>query len=117
MYKFMPIPKFSEEDYRQAEKEYAGKTKSEKPVSSLPEGQRPRSLHYIDDEDESDEQPKVANNTHKGTRFDYDDDSVADEGKAAVEKKLSVERATIKEDDKNQTESKHKKKFDKKDKK
>ncbi len=115
MYKVMPIPKFTEDDYRQAEKEYAGKSKTEKAVSSLPNGQKPRSLHRIDDEE--DEQPKPST-PRKGTRFDYDDEDAVETSKAEKpnEKLLSVERAAIKEDDKDEAKSQHKKKYDKKDK-
>lgn len=49
--KVMPIPKFTEEDYRNAEREMNGKTKNKK--SSGSNGDRPkvRSLHRIDEED------------------------------------------------------------------
>ena len=48
----IPIPKFTEEDYKAAEKELAGKNKN-KPVKKErdPNAPRPRSLHHIDDED------------------------------------------------------------------
>ncbi|MBQ8146209.1 MAG: YidC/Oxa1 family membrane protein insertase [Clostridia bacterium] len=51
LYKAMPYPKFTEEDYKNAEKELKGKK-----VSSAPEGyvagDRPiRSLHHIDDDE------------------------------------------------------------------
>lgn len=50
--KLMPLPKFTEEDYKAAEREYAGKNKN-KPVKKErdPNAPRPRSLHHIDDED------------------------------------------------------------------
>lgn len=59
-----PFPKFTEEDYKQAEREMNGKmSKKEKKI--LNTGTKPRSLHYIDDEDdttESDEEetPKLS---------------------------------------------------------
>lgn len=46
--KVMPIPKFTDEDYRRAEKQMNGKIKPEKKQSS---GKKVRSLHHIDDED------------------------------------------------------------------
>lgn len=52
MSRVMPLPTFTEEDYKAAEKEMAGKTKKKnsKPKSSG-EVRAVRSLHYIDDED------------------------------------------------------------------
>ena len=52
LYKLMPMPKFTEEDFKAAEKELAGKNKN-RPVKKErdPNAPRPRSLHHIDDED------------------------------------------------------------------
>ena len=52
LYKVMPPPKFTEEDYKAAERELAGKNKN-KPAKKErdPNAPRPRSLHHIDDED------------------------------------------------------------------
>jgi len=51
--KLMPLPVFTEEDYKKAEKEMSGKggrsTSSRAPRD--PNAPRPRSLHHIDDED------------------------------------------------------------------
>ena len=47
--KVMPIPKFTEEDYKKAEKEMNGKYKPEKKSSG--EKKKVRSLHRIDEED------------------------------------------------------------------
>lgn len=56
MSKVMPLPKFTEEDYKEAEKEmYSGKKpqRKRKENSELdPNRVRPRSLHHIDDEEE-----------------------------------------------------------------
>lgn len=53
MSKVMPLPTFTEEDYRAAEKEYSGKTAKEKPKKlDLDAAKRnPKSLFYMDDED------------------------------------------------------------------
>ena len=51
--KVMPLPTFSEEDYKAAERELAGKDKN-KPVKrdpNTPKNPNVRSLHHIDDED------------------------------------------------------------------
>lgn len=61
-----PYPKFTEEDYKQAEREMNGKM-SKKERKSLSSGTKPRSLHYIDDEEDTtetesddDETPKLS---------------------------------------------------------
>jgi hypothetical protein len=52
LYKAIPAPEFSEEDYKKAEDEYFGKNrKRKKGASADPSRPRPRSLHYIDDEE------------------------------------------------------------------
>ena len=48
--KLMPLPKFTEEDYKRAEKEMNGKLKPEKKKSNG-EKKKVRSLHRIDEED------------------------------------------------------------------
>lgn len=51
--KLMPLPKFTEEDYKAAEKELAGSSKKKKNKSSTPyTGEKKRSLHHIDDDDD-----------------------------------------------------------------
>ena len=50
MSKAMPLPKFTEEDYKAAEKEILGKQQPKKIVKSANAG-KVRSLHHIDDED------------------------------------------------------------------
>ena len=52
LFKAMPLPKFTEEDYKAAEKELGVKNNNKKNSSTRdPNAPRPRSLHYIDDED------------------------------------------------------------------
>ena len=50
MSKAMPLPTFTEEDYKEAEKEILGKQQTKKIVKSANAG-KVRSLHHIDDED------------------------------------------------------------------
>ena len=56
MSKVMPIPKFTEEDYKAAEKEmYSSRKPQRKRKENAdldPDRERPRSLHHIDDDDE-----------------------------------------------------------------
>ena len=52
MSRVMPLPKFTEEDYKAAEREMAGKAKKKiNKTKSSGEVRAVRSLHYIDDED------------------------------------------------------------------
>ncbi len=55
--KIMPLPTFSEEDYKNAEKEMKRKAKNEPEPYVNTTGVKPRSLHYIDDEDEEPVEP------------------------------------------------------------
>ncbi|MCI8610530.1 MAG: membrane protein insertase YidC [Clostridiales bacterium] len=61
LYKIMPPPTFTEEDYKAAERELNGSSKKKKKSGgSLPSGsggEKKRSLHHIDDEDEGDTSP------------------------------------------------------------
>lgn len=53
--KAMPVPKFTEEDYKAAERELSGskaKPKSKKAANTDPNRPKVRSLHHIDDDDE-----------------------------------------------------------------
>ena len=55
LHKVMPLPTFTEEDYKQAERELKGKTKNTKPPAGTRVGKSGtpvRSLHHIDDDDE-----------------------------------------------------------------
>ena len=49
--KLMPLPKFTDEDYKAAEREYAGKKPKKGEKELDPARPRPRSLHHIDDDD------------------------------------------------------------------
>lgn len=61
--KAMPLPKFTEEDYKAAEKEMGSKNKKNTPKTERdPNAPRPRSLHHIDDDDYNEkveEKPKA----------------------------------------------------------
>ena len=57
MSKIMPLPKFTEEDYKEAEREMNSKRPQRKRKNAEdldPNRERPRSLHHIDDEDDED---------------------------------------------------------------
>ena len=51
LYKTMPYPTFTEEDYRNAEKELKGKRVSKVPENYVPGQREIRSLHHIDDDE------------------------------------------------------------------
>jgi hypothetical protein len=53
LYKTMPLPKFTEEDFKAAEREMNAKNKKNAPARPErdPNAPRPRSLHHIDDDD------------------------------------------------------------------
>lgn len=52
MSRVIPLPKFTEEDFKAAEKELKGKKTYEKRPERDPNAPKPRSLHYIDAEDD-----------------------------------------------------------------
>ncbi len=54
--KFMPLPTFTEEELKAAERELRGKS-PKKTVEYDESRPRPRSLHHIDDEDEDEDEP------------------------------------------------------------
>lgn len=51
LYKAMPYPTFTEEDYKNAEKELKGKKVSKAPANYVADGREIRSLHHIDDDE------------------------------------------------------------------
>ena len=61
MSKVMPLPKFTEEDFKAAEKELKGKNERRNNVTRNPNAPKPRSLHYIDDEDYQATAPETKN--------------------------------------------------------
>jgi membrane protein insertase Oxa1/YidC/SpoIIIJ len=54
IHKLMPMPTFTEADYKAAERALKGKAPEKKPAGqrTTPSGKPVRSLHHIDDEDE-----------------------------------------------------------------
>lgn len=95
--KLMPLPKFTEEDYKAAEKEMLGSNRSKKAAKHIAgtENQKrnPKSLHYIDADDDDD---YVSDG--KVTRYDEDD--------TPAEKPSGVPSSVVEapmKDDKNKT--------------
>lgn len=107
----MPFPKFTEEDYKAAEKELKGRTASKPARPESTSGTKPRSLHHIDDDDEDTPAPV---NGHKGTRFDVDEEESektesnkdSKNGSEKTDEKPSIiSKAPLKSDDKSGEDS------------
>ena len=98
MSKIMPMPKFTEEDYKAAEKELAGTSKKKKNNKSTTPytGEKKRSLHHIDDDD--DDYPTPAERAMmKAQKEDkQESDTAEDEGP-----KGNPEDAPVIKDDRN----------------
>ena len=101
LYKAMPLPKFTEEDYKQAEKEMKNraKNKKESTVATVAgaDGRVYRSLHHIDDEDDLPPKGSVA------PAKEDEEEVVTEEVKAETETKAAPaeDRPRLKEDRKN----------------
>ena len=96
MSRIMPLPKFTEEDYKAAEREMAGKTKKKiNKTKSSDEVRAVRSLHYIDDEDFEDTRERGL------ARRAALEEKERQEKEAAAEKaqKLPFGKANLKKDD------------------
>ncbi|MBQ4327083.1 MAG: membrane protein insertase YidC [Clostridia bacterium] len=103
MVKLMPYPKFTEEDYKAAEKEVNSKTKKNEKVQKS--GRVVRSLHHIDDEDFEDTREKAL-------EFKAKLEAQEAEEKAKREAKNALLSGKIKVDDK-KSENVEEKKDDK----
>lgn len=90
--KVMPLPRYTEEDYKKAEKEIM--SSSQKKREKKENAGKVRSLHHIDDDDYIDEQPKPQpkkkknnNATVEETPVDSSADMAVEEPSEAVEEK------------------------------
>ncbi len=95
IHKLMPLPTFTEEDYKQAEKEIKAKSKGQRlpSVMQATDGRQYRSLHHIDDEDDLPPRGSV----QKSAVYVDDEDEMA----AVQEKPESKMAAPLKDDRKN----------------
>ena len=101
MAKAMPLPKFTEEDYKQAEKELKNRSKNKKePAMSVAnDGRVYRSLHHIDDEDDLPPKGSIAPAKEE---VEDEDDTVTEEVKVETNAAPAAdERPRLKEDRKN----------------
>lgn len=100
--KAIPVPKFTEEDYKAAEKEYAAKPeKAAKKTTSS--GKPVRSLHHIDDEDFPDTAEAARARRERLEAAEAKEKAEAEE--KSEKKSSAIEAAPIK-DDKKDTEEK-----------
>ncbi len=100
LYYAMPLPKFTEEDYKAAERELG--IRSEKNGTVKKSGRVVRSLHHIDDEDFEDTAEKARQ--HKEALEAQE--AQANHKKAPTGKKGMVDAAPLKTDDRRSEESK-----------
>ena len=92
MSKAMPIPVFTEEDYKAAEKALKGKKNSSRPAAERsPDAPKPRSLHYIDEEDEP-LPPPVPESVEEPVKKKEEAVEVAEEKKSANVPHLKEDR-------------------------
>ena len=87
----MPLPKFTEEDYKAAEKEFNNKQPQKKKTGNST-GAKVRSLHHIDDDDYDQPAPAPAPKSKKKTS----------------EKDSIIEKAPLKEDSDNNSDQENK---------
>ena len=93
MSRIMPLPKFTEEDFKAAEKELKGKKDiTKRTVSRDPNAPKPRSLHYIDAEDDETAAAPIAKKQAKK-------ESAPKEGMASL-----VDTPALKDDKKSEEE-------------
>ena len=91
MSKAIPLPKFTEEDYKAAEKELAGKTP--KKIQKSENAGKVRSLHHIDDEDYDDDGNYIG--TEKQDNVGYTDE---DESTETVADNAMTDGVTLKDE-------------------
>ncbi len=99
LYKFMPLPEFSEEEYRAAEKELAGKQPAKKKSGerTTASGTTVRSLHHIDDDDYL---PPVTREEKAKRRAEEEkaEAEAAEKAAAAAAENNPIEQAPMKDD-------------------
>lgn len=93
MSKAMPMPQFTEEDYKAAERELAGKEKKKPKKPSGTKNPNVRSLHHIDDEDFIVQKPET--NGHGGVKKPAKAEDIAEIAEPA---EAAIETSDKKED-------------------
>ena len=98
LHKLMPLPTFTEEDYRQAEKDMKAKNKGKKEsnnYAAAADGRVYRSLHHIDDEDDL---PPRAPVSRDRVYKDEDEDEAPAQVQTPAESQSMGDRPVLKED-------------------
>jgi YidC/Oxa1 family membrane protein insertase len=101
LHKLMPLPVFTEEDYKRAEKEMKAKNKGKKETnnySAAPDGRVYRSLHRIDEEDDL---PAKGSVTGPSTAADAEDDEEEAPATANTKTTSDTDAPRLKDDRKN----------------
>ena len=103
MSRIMPLPTFTEDDYKAAEREMAGKAKKKiNKTKESGEVRAVRSLHYIDDEDFEDTRERGL-----ARRAALEEKEKQEQAEAAeLAKKLPFGKALLKKDDRQQADDK-----------
>ena len=101
LHKAYPMPVFTEEDFKRAEREMKGKLRPEEraPLAGRPTGAK-RSLHSIDDEDELPARTRERSNDEEEDSF-YERRAKEQRAKQAEEQAKRLEQAKMKADRKN----------------
>lgn len=99
--KAMPFPKFTEEDFKAAEREMAGKRP--KKIEKSERAGTVRSLHHIDDED-YDEKGNYIGEAPEAKASAYYSDEDEDVSEKALPENKMTDGATLKEDDRHNNE-------------
>ena len=94
--KIMPLPKFTEEDFKAAERELNSKSPQKKKTGGASSERKVRSLHYIDEED--DETAPAPAPTPKKKKSDDSDGEKTES---------PIEQAPLKEDDRKECDKKN----------
>ncbi len=102
LHKTMPMPVFTEEDYKRAEREMKGKLRPEEraPLAGRPTGAK-RSLHSIDDEDDLPARDRTARDFGEEEDSIYERRAKESAQKQAQENAKRLESAKLKSDRKN----------------
>ncbi len=101
--RLMPLPKFTEEDYKAAEKEVNSKSKKNEKVAKS--GRVVRSLHHIDDEDFDDTREKALEFKARLEAQEAEDKAKREAKNALLSGKLKVNEKDTKKDGKNEAKS------------
>lgn len=105
----MPLPKFTDEDYKAAEKEIAGKQEPKRIQKSENAG-KVRSLHHIDDDDYDEQGNYIGDPTGESSKEEPVEESVPEDSQTEIPENNLTKGASLKDES---DKKKNKKKKDK----